>query len=628
MMRTLICKELRTLLPFAWLILGLMALILGSTFAIEFPDTNTLEPAKWLANDRPGALAFLMLFGLMIGAGLLVNESEQGTLTFLDGLPVSRTRIFGAKMIAGLLVLSLGPVFGLGVDVALDLISRDSMDGPFPWGFLLIELGLELAVAIFVLSIATAFSFLRKWFALVVGLVFWGYLWMRESGPGWIALFDPYEALEPGLAGGGVQIPWRHLSLQLSAAAALILIGWLAFHALGDRIQYAIDRFQRHRILHGIGTGIRFLAPVVWIAAMVKLMSNTPSERPHSSSVTGGESAFGSRETEFYEFLFRNSQKEIATPMMDNADIVHLRVAQFFSAPKTAARIVVDLASPVAPHAAGQTNWTKIRLPFDESVDHERFDRILGHETAHVYIEQLTNSRTSKLFRYTRFLHEGLATYIHQEYFSTEEQKQSNRHVVAVAWSRGKIPLATLCDDVNLGSSRDSNLVYPLGEVFIRALVETHGKESVPRLLRAFGRPNAPMGLGGLTLWRDTMQAAEIALDRVEASYESACNDLLTSEAEYIAKFPRITADITRDGDEIVIKPKFEGAAPGKMICARHVNDFLGNDTRYLRQRDDGTFRFSRLDHPSEKLRYMLGWIEDKEEEHPVFEPWVEVAMP
>jgi ABC-2 family transporter protein len=627
MMRTLIYKELRTLLPFAWLIVGLMALILGSIFAIEFPDTNTLDPAKWLADDRGGALAFLLFFGLIIGAGLLVNESEQGTLTFLDGLPVSRTRIFAGKMIAGFLVLSIGPVIGLSVDVLLDSISRDSMDGPFPWRFLLIELGLEMAVAVYVLSIAAVLSFLRKWFALVVGLIFWCYLWLKESGPDWIALLDPYEALESGLMNGGIQIPWRHLGFQLAASAALIAIGWLAFHALGDRIQYAIDRFQRHRILHGIGTGIRFLAPVVWIAAIVKLTSNTPSESPHASSVTAGESAFGSRETEYYEFLFRNSQKEMATPMMDNADLVHLSVARLFSAPKTTARIVVDLASPVAPHAAGQTNWTKIRLPFDESVDQLRFNRILGHETAHVYIEQLTNSRTSKLFRYTRFLHEGLATYVHQEYFSTEEQKQSNRREVAAAWSRGKIPLATLCDDRELGSSRDRNLVYPLGEVFIRALVQTHGKESVPRLLRAFGRPNAPMGLGGLTLWRDTMQAAEIAFDRVEAAYESACNDLLNAEAEYVAKFPRIAADIRREGDEIVIKPRFEGDAPGKMICVRYVDDFLGNDTRYLHQRDDGTFSFSRLDHPAEKLRYMLGWFEDKED-HPVFEPWVEVAMP
>lgn len=627
MMRTLIYKELRTLLPFAWLIVGLMLLILGSVLAIEFPDTNTIDPAKWLDEDRGGALAFLLFFGLIIGAGLLVNESEQGTLTFLDGLPVSRTRIFAAKMISGILVLSIGPLIGLAADILLDSISRDSMDGPVPWRFLLVEFGLELAVAIYVLSIAATFSFLRRWFALVVGLAFWGYLWIKESGPGWISLFDPYEALEPGLANQNIQVPWRHLGFQLAAAAVLILISWFAFQALGDRIQYAIDRFQRHRILHGIGTGMRFLAPVVWIAVIVKLSSNTPTEDPSATSVTAGESAFGSRETQFYEFLFRESQKESATPMMNEADTVHSSVAQFFGVPRMESRIVVDLASPVAPHAAAQTNWTKIRLPFDDSIDLERFQRILGHETAHVYIEQLSNSRTSKLFRYNRFLHEGLATYIEMEHFATDEQKASNRRSVAAAWSRGRIPFSMLCDDSTLTSSRDRNLAYPVGEIFVRALVETHGKESVARLLRALGRPNAPMGLHGVSLWRDTMQVADIALDRVEAAYEEACNALLLSEAEYVAKFPRLTAEITRQGEEVVIKPKFEGTPPGRMLCARFVNDFLGDDTQYLRQRDDGTFRFSRLDHPAEKIRYMLGWKKDGEED-PVFELWVEVPMP
>src|SRR5437899_10404959 len=127
MMRTLLFKELRTLRPFAWLIVGLLVLIVAYTCATEFPDSNPLVPAHWLEHDASGELAFLMLFGLIIGAGLLVNESEQGTLTFLDALPVSRTRIFIAKMVAGLLVLSLASILCFGIDVVLGLISRTSM---------------------------------------------------------------------------------------------------------------------------------------------------------------------------------------------------------------------------------------------------------------------------------------------------------------------------------------------------------------------------------------------------------------------------------------------------------------------------------------------------------------------
>jgi hypothetical protein len=170
-------------------------------------------------------------------------------------------------------------------------------------------------------------------------------------------------------------------------------------------------------------------------------------------------------------------------------------------------------------------------------------------------------------------------------------------------------------------------LAYPLGKVFVEALVETHGKESVARLLRALGRAGAPMGLKGATLWRDTMQAANISLDRVEAAYEMKCNGLIESEAEYIAKFPRITAEVVREGDEIVIKPRFEGVAPGRLICALHVNDPLGNDTRYLNPRKDGNFRLSWSGHAAETVRYMLGW-QSGDDRLPIFEPWVEAAKP
>jgi hypothetical protein len=350
--------------------------------------------------------------------------------------------------------------------------------------------------------------------------------------------------------------------------------------------------------------------------------SDDPKENPR---IPAGESAFGRRETKRYEFLYRHSQEAGATPMIALADSVHDTVASFLSAPPPPARIVVDIASPVAPHTAGQTTWTKIRLPFDDSIDLPRFRQILGHETTHVYIEQLSNGRPSKLFRYARFLHEGLATYVEHQFFETEEQRQSHRVGVAAAWARGKIPFATLCDDEALEKSRDRNLVYCLGEVFVRALVETHGKESVARLLQALGRKDAPMGLKGVELWRDTMQAAGVSFDRVEAAYEIACNELVTSEAERIAKFPRLVGDVVRDRDEIVIKPRFDGAAPGPMVCALHVDDPMGDDTRYLRPHADGSFHIPRSQ--DLKVRYMLGWVSGKSE-LPIFEPWAEAQLP
>ena len=105
MMRALLYKELRTLLPFVGLLMGIWLLHLGFTFASELPDQFTFVPERWLADRRSGTLQMLLLYGLLIGAGLLVNEHQQGTMSFLDGLPVSRNRVYVAKVVAGFLVL-------------------------------------------------------------------------------------------------------------------------------------------------------------------------------------------------------------------------------------------------------------------------------------------------------------------------------------------------------------------------------------------------------------------------------------------------------------------------------------------------------------------------------------------
>lgn len=615
------------LLPFIWLFVGIMILHLGFMCASRFPDQSTFVPETWLTRHRSGELMVLLLFGLMIGAGLLVNEKEQGTMAFLDGLPVARDRIFLAKIVAGFLMLGVLPLISFGVNFAFDLLSRNSIQGSFPWKFVLVKTGLQLAVGLYILSIATALSFFRRWFPLMVGLLCWGYVRVVEATTGWVGFLDPGETLRPGLSDGHIHLPWRHLGAQGLASAVLLVIAWLAFRSLGDRVQHTTDRFHRHPVLRAFGTGIRFLVPVVLVVGGAMLWKARDGKKDAGKSSEIVDDAFGRRETAHYEFLFRKSQEEAARPLMDNADEVWRTVSEFFALPPSSQRILVDLASPVMQHSAGMTSWTKIRLLLHPDSSDQRLKTVLGHETAHVCIEQLSNGRTTELFRYCRFLHEGLATHIEKEFFSTEDEVTGHHRAVAGAWARGKVPIDVLCDNEALGASRDPNLVYTLGEAYFRALVETHGRAGVAPLIRALARPDAPQGLKGVALWRDTMQAASLDFDRVEAAYEATCDRLLESEAEYLTKLPRITADVVREGRDIVIKPRFTGTAPYRMVCTIHVPNPLVKDLRPLRPQEDGTFRLSGDDHPSETLRYMLGW-RDPMSNLPVFEPWVEIPVP
>jgi hypothetical protein len=624
MNRTLLAKELRALHPYAACIIALFGVSLIYLFATEMPDAQPFDPAKWLSKSRSGSMAMLSLFSLMLGANLLVQESEQGTLLFLDGLPLSRTRIFIMKALAGFIVISLVPLLDAGGNIVFGSLSRTSLDGPFPWTFLCAEVALQLLAGAYLISIAMLVSFTRAWFALVTGVLLWAYLWLRQWDIHWLAFFDTYALLGPTVVGGKILMPWRHVAAHAGTIAGSLTIAWIAFMSFGDRAQFAIDRLGRLRWLAALGTGVRWLAPVIWIAAMVKLADTTEDRRRAADSPVGEES-FSHRETKHYDFLFRTAQTALAGPIMGAADRVYEKVAALLGASPTPTRVVVDLASAVATHASGQTNWTKIRIPLDTDTSLDELRLLLGHETTHVFIEQLSDGHLSAHFNEIRCLHEGLATCVELQLFGTDLDRAQNRRSIAGAWSRGKVPLELLMNDQALGRQREPYLVYPLGEAFAQALIDTHGREAPARLLRAFARRNAPGGLEGAALWRDTMQAAGLSLDRVAAAYDAACAKAMEQEKGFVAALPRLAATVRIDRGNIVVQPIFAGLPPGKVVCYTEDDNPLAPQLTALQRRADGAFTWPVSRQAQPVFRYLLGW-RTTSTRIPVFEPWAETV--
>jgi hypothetical protein len=622
MMRVLIAKELRGLRPVAICIVGFIVLINLFLLATKMPDKQLLDPAQWSRDSGPMVMV-LALLGMMIGGGVLINESDQGTLGFIDGLPLSRTRLFIAKVIAAFAVSAFGILIDFPFTLFFDWLSRNSVDGPFPWPFVLAWKGMAICAGGFLLALAMALSFTRNWFVFIAGLVLWGYLWLRQQGLHHFALFDPVKLLAGLLDGDRVSIPWGHVA-ALGAATLVLLVGaWAGFLSLGDRVQFAAQRMRKWRLLRVLGIGLPWFAPVVWIAAIIHFAGNHKDKKADNHSHPLGEKSFRSYETAHYEFIFREAQHEQAQPLMDAADAVHNQVTGFFDTTPTAARILVDLDSPVMSHAAGMANWTKIRMRLSPGLELDKLRRTLGHETAHVYISQLGEGRLETHFSAIRFLHEGLATHVENHYFSTDVQRARGRRSVAAVWERGRVPFELLCDDTKLSHIRDPNLVYPLGEVFARVLVKTHGPASPARLLRAFGRSNAPVGLTGTALWRDAAQAAAIDLERVVAAYEEACAQIARDESAFLARLPRLSATVSIEGAEVVITPKFEGAAAGVMVCCIESDGPFLTEVLKLETRADGCFVLPRDRLTKPTIRYLLGWS-TPEIDYPVFEPWAQ----
>jgi hypothetical protein len=624
MMRALFIKELRGLRPFALCIVGIMVVSLVYLVATEAPDEQRLVPAAWLTENQAGVFFLLLLFSLMLGAGLLINEREQGTLAFLDGLPLSRTRLFVAKVTAALAMLSLIPILGMGTELLLAALSRTSLAPSLHWTFVGVQCALQMLASAYLLAFALVLSFSRGWFALLAGTVFWGFLWLRQREIPWVANLDPYALLGPGLIDERVLVSWPQIGALTAATCVLLALAWMGFLSLGDRVQLASERLGRWRFLRVFGTGLKLLAPVVWIAAIVRLMGNIErDEAKEPAMMPLGEYAFSRRETQHYEFLFRSAQWDQAKELLDAADEVHEEVAEFLGGTPPPVRIVVDLASPILPHAAGQTNWTKIRMPIEAGSDLAERRRTLGHETAHVFIEQLGEGRLTSRFNNIRFLHEGLATHIEHELYAGPRLRAQQRRAVAGAWSRGRIPLGLLSDDRELTRTRDPLLVYPLGEVFARALIAAHGPEAPARLLRAFARDDAPPGLKDAALWRDTMQAAGLNIERVVAGYETTCAEMTAQEEKFVKRLPRISATVAVEGAKIVLRPTFTGVAPGEMVCAVEPSEPVGPPISLLSRQEDGSFTLERSRHTKATLRFLLGW-RTPTTAHPIFEPWAE----
>lgn len=618
----LFTKELRALRPMLHCIVGLWVLSCLYLVVIELPDAQSVKPEQWLEKSRDGTFMVLMLFSLMIGAGLLPSENDQGTLRFLDGLPLSRTRLFVWKTVAALLVVTVIPVIDLIGSLGFDFLSRTSVEGPYPWRFSLVISGLEIVVGFFLLSQAMLISFVRSWFALVAGLLFWTYLWLRQLGIPGIAYIDPYALLAPGMPGGVIQVPWPQIGAHLAAGILCLVAAWWGFRRLGDDAQRATER---NPLLRGFGIGLKLAGPLLWLGAMVYFGTSAYNAEEKESRTPVGEASFSRQETRRYEFLFRTAQQEDARALIWAADGVYDQVRAFLEAPQAPGRLVVDLASPVISHATGQTNWTKIRMPLTPDLSLYEQRRILGHETTHAFIEQFGAGRLQNRFGSIRCIHEGLATYVEEAVFAPE-QAPRHRRAVAGAWSRGKVPFALLVDDHALSQGRDPNLVYPLGAELAGAMIDAHGHGAPGRFLRAVGRPAAPPGLKGVDLWRDALQAAGLSFERIVAGYEARCAEIAAAEKDFVASLPRITAQVAVEGGEIVVRPQFDGKAPGRMVCFAEDNEPFGIGVQALHRRKDGAFTLDRAGYLKSSLRYMLGW-HTPQTQLPVFEPWAEAAL-
>lgn len=623
----LLIKEFYSLRLTFFICLGLTVFYTGYIFITDFPDMQT-EP------ENSGAMETVILFGMLIGARALSQEREEETQSFLDGLPISRSAIFWHKALAAWLVFASCLVVEVVGELILQMPSQTSVSEVTQWSLYPLEFSLVMLFGIMVIGLSMLASFVRGHFPLIAGLVIWSFIWLRSQGGDLAAWLNSQLFFEDA-----AEVTMKTLLGHGGIAIIALLLSWLFFQWRDGRVSIQLAHFADSRYYSWLGWPLRCCALVVWVFAL-KDVSNEDKNKSHDAPeiIAAGEKkaatskasfvGFANHRTDNYEVVFRQSQREKMHPLFSGMDQVHEQVAMFFQHPPSRdAPIVLDVASIVARHAGGQTNWKKIRLPLNKDVSRDEFYSILRHETGHVFIEELSQGAATAYFQHMRAFHEGVATTVQLSdlgKYSTEQRLKYER-TAALADERGRISIELLCDNDALCEKRDPNVVYPLGLIFADALLEVGGPE-LPKNVLTNLRQNPPApGADTATLWRHVLQASGTSLDHILSAYATRLKALKEREKSFIGKHPIIKSDMREEAVHLIIRPKRPDETPidSRIICAIENDLGLATELQYIFPEKDGSFRIPLAAKQGGKLRYMIGWSSPLLA-LPVFESWAE----
>ena len=660
---SLLRKELRALFPFLGLVLVIYGLWWAELLLNDFPDQ--IATSKMLEYSEGGEVVlFLLVFSL--ATGLLVREHDEGTLSFLDGLPLTRGQVFASKLAAGLGILSLMPICDLVTNCAIWLCSHTSLETHAPWSLLITAALLQEASLFVYLALGLALSFLRQFSWLALGLLVSAYLFFEQLNVPFVGLLNIFRLTEPTYQGYRWLIPTSELVAQLLLGLLCTSIAYAAFLMLGDRNRRLHDSLMRRRAMTVLAGGATVWGISLWLG--LGIYAATHSDPPDDKKVRYAPWPTVEAKTQRYQFLYPENLSALALPLIDEADSIESRVRTFLGA-EAVPQIEADMTGSMPRHL-GVAHWKKVSIELRRFVPRGgvpskwaassggavRLAAVLAHETTHVYIDHESQSHVADDFNSTRFFHEGLASYVEYHLFLDQAPLTppatplkggrwlpSLHRVAATMRSRGEVKWEELLDDKALSLKRDTDLVYPLGEMFVEALVERYGEAAPGKIVRAFARARAPKDLTGMALWRDLMQSCGYDLGAVEETFLANLDKAVVDQRKFIDAIPRLNGTVKATTRTLEVRvgfqadPEASGAEatarlaarpadepPGQLLCRFRAEsdtpperyEYPSTDTAYL-------YAVPRSRYPHATFWYQLGWRIPGASQ-PIWEPWVE----
>jgi len=558
MSAALLRKELRDLLP--W---GVLSLAFGLSnvvqLLLEQVDSTPLGQTFFLLNQENIVLYWLIAFA--IGTGLAIREHDDRTLAFLDGLPVSRSRVFFVKCAVMSLLVLIGPLLELVSIGTLHLLSRGSLDRELHAGLLAQALALQALFIVNGLVLGAAFGRLRSLAWVAAGVTATALLLFSNRVPR-AAVLNPLTLLDWQWTTAAIVVDGEAVRTQLAVTALALLIAWRGFERAGKGR-------QPWNLSGPVASAAIAVATIATTATLIVVVMR-PFEAILPSGDAGGDGRYqfepsppAQALTRHYRISYSAHETEAALALATEADAVFERVHELLGLPPGD---VIDVdASGSAPNTHGTAFLGRLRMRLGMEAP-----AVLAHETAHVVAQRAAGAERDWLWQAAGTLSEGLASWVETKFRARTTRGDERMLLLAAMHSRRELLIDELVDPYLLQSVRDVTVEYAAGEALFAALVRLHGEGAVARLLQAFADPRLPSDLRGLPLWQSTFQLAGFDLAGVVDELYRGVDEYASQHAEEIAALPRPRVVLVRSGGSVgamlVLDPESNDAAGHELL--------------------------------------------------------------
>ena len=466
----------------------------------DLVGTAALEGmAGLVAAGSEGLLLFAGGLAFALGHGQIGPEVTQGHVEFLDGLPVTRARIFAVKVFVGLMTVIL---------LVAAAASAKLLVTEWAWGASALEtlstVFAALAVGVFAFY---ASGLLFSWFGgfgwamLAVGLtvtmivaeLFWTFRPLSVfHGYGSVRFEANVPIIELWPLGF-----WGVYGVFCCTLCGLVFVG------RGDRLLQAGS---------ALGRAVRGVLLVAVVGLLVLAAVATGAQLAARAANEAGAPRIAQAGT-FRVLIPARARGAATDALLLRMPRLDTDVRSLLGAPAPLT-LDVEFAPPGRFHAGVYTGG-KIRMALGEDPA-----LVFAHELSHAYVDALGKGNLRRHHNALRFFNEGLAVWTAERVVKDVDEANAFRAWAGALYKMGHHPLDLLMDDRVRALSFDPFEPYPLGLVFIDALVEAYGTQGVRCVARQAGTlPDEK--LVGVAVWARLAQGCGIDFTKLVAAYES-----------------------------------------------------------------------------------------------------------